>query len=166
MRYHNLDFLTNCWFTYSKNFFTLKSWKHLKDESNFDLKHIGLGSSFPEEFISTGGALRLPTTYENHIIQSHPFRDWVIGFLGYFWWFLRSYTAKTAIFKIWVFWVISMYSITLFVIDIHNIRCLEPFFYHFRTTLKFGGFWESTGSISWNLVIWQCQWCSGKKNSS
>jgi len=42
-------------------------------------------------------------------------RDWVIGFLGYFWWLMRSYIAKTEIFRIWVFWVISMHSITLFV---------------------------------------------------
>ena len=29
-------------------------------------------------------------------------------FLGYFWWFCQDYEAKTAIFKIWVFWVISI----------------------------------------------------------
>ena len=47
--------------------------------------------------------------------------------VGYFWWIMRSYIAKTAIFKIWVFWLISMYSITLYVIAIHDIRCLKPF---------------------------------------
>ena len=31
-------------------------------------------------------------------------------------------------------------------------RCLEPF-YHSMATLKFGGFWESTGSISRDLVF-------------
>ena len=38
-----------------------------------------------------------------------------------------DYKAKSAIFKIWVFWVISMYYITLCDIDMHNVRCLEPF---------------------------------------
>ena len=45
------------------------------------------------------------------------------------------YIAKTVIFKIWVFWVKTMHSITLYAIDIHNIRCLEPFlplFDHFK----------------------------------
>ena len=46
-----------------------------------------------------------------------------------------------------LFWVISMHSITLYVIDMHNIRCLKPF-YHSLTTLKFSGFWKQTGSIS------------------
>ena len=32
-----------------------------------------------------------------------------------------DYIAKSAIFKILVFWVISMHCITLFVIDLHNI---------------------------------------------
>ena len=76
----------------------------------------------------------------------------MIVFLGYFWWFCPDYKAKSVIFKIWVFWVISMYFITMFVIEIHNIRCLEPFF-HSMTTLKFGGFCFGTGSISWNLVV-------------
>ena len=40
-----------------------------------------------------------------------------------------------------------MHSITLYAIDIDKIRCLEPF-YHSKTTLKFGGFWDLTGSIS------------------
>ena len=31
--------------------------------------------------------------------------------------------------------------------------CLEPFYYS-MTTLKLGGFWESTRSLSWNLVLW------------
>ena len=39
-----------------------------------------------------------------------------------------DYIAKSAIFNIWVFWVISMHYITLYVRDIHNIRPLEPFF--------------------------------------
>ena len=63
-----------------------------------------------------------------------------------------DYIAKSAIFKIWVFWVISMHYITLFVIDIHNIRWLYPF-YHSMTTLKFGGFGFGTETISWNLVL-------------
>ena len=66
-------------------------------------------------------------------------------FLGVFWWFLRSYIAKTAIFKIWVFWVISMYSVTLFVIDIQNIRCLEPFlslYGHFEIRRILGINWQ------------------------
>ena len=45
-----------------------------------------------------------------------------------------------------------MYFITLYSIDIHNIRCLEQFF-HSMTGVIFGGFWDWTGSISWNLVI-------------
>ena len=45
-----------------------------------------------------------------------------------------------------------MHYITLFVIDIHNIRCFEPF-YHSMTTLKFGSIRFETGTISWNLVI-------------
>ena len=42
--------------------------------------------------------------------------EWSV-FVGCFWWFLRSYIAKTVIFNIWVFWVNSMYSITLYSID-------------------------------------------------
>ena len=38
------------------------------------------------------------------------------------------FKAKSAIFKIWVFWVISMQNITLYVIDIHKIRCFRTFF--------------------------------------
>ena len=49
--------------------------------------------------------------------------------------------AKSAIFKIWVLW---MHYITLYVVDIHDIRCLEPF-YHPMTTLKF-----------WNFLVWDC----------
>ena len=52
----------------------------------------------------------------------------------FFWLFLvisevgsPDYIAKSAIFKIWAFWVISMHFITLFVIEIDNIRCLGPF---------------------------------------
>ena len=35
--------------------------------------------------------------------------------------------SKIGDFQIGVFWVISMHYITLFVIDIDNIGCLEPF---------------------------------------
>ena len=52
----------------------------------------------------------------------------------------QDYVAKSAILKIWVFWVMSMHYITLCVIYIH-------------TTLKFGGFWDWTGSISWCQVF-------------
>ena len=62
-----------------------------------------------------------------------------------------DYIAKSAIFNIWVFWVISMHYITLFVIiDIHNVRT-------FFTTLS--PLWNSEvfslqlASISWNLVV-------------
>lgn len=43
-----------------------------------------------------------------------------------------------------------MSSITLYAIYIQNIRCLEQFF-HSMTGVKFGGFWDWIGSISWNL---------------
>ena len=33
--------------------------------------------------------------------------------------------AKSAIFKIWVFWVISMHYITLYVIDVHQLEVLS-----------------------------------------
>ena len=69
-------------------------------------------------------------------------RDWVIHFLGHFWWFLRSEAQiiyLTTIFKVQVFWVILMHYITLCVIDIHIVRCLEPV-YHSMTILIFGGF--------------------------
>ena len=54
-----------------------------------------------------------------------------------------GYIAESKIFKIRMFWMISMHHITLFVIDIHNIRCLEPFLPlhdHFENRR----FWEST----------------------
>ena len=76
--------------------------------------------------------------------------DRFLGYFGDYW--DHIYKAKTAIFKIWVFWVKTMHSITLYAIDIHNNRCLEPF-YHSMTTLNFGGFLFGTGSISWNLVL-------------
>ena len=39
----------------------------------------------------------------------------------------------------------------MYVIDTHNVRCLEPFFQS-MTTLKSRGFWDRTGIISGNLV--------------
>ena len=72
-------------------------------------------------------------------------RDWVIVFFGYFWWFCPDYIGKSAIFKIWVFWVISMYFITLYIIDIHNISCLEPFwplYGHFEISRFLGLNWQ------------------------
>ena len=45
-----------------------------------------------------------------------------------------------------------LHAITLQAIDIHNIRCLEPFL-PLYDHLKFWGFWDWTGNISWNRVI-------------
>ena len=62
--------------------------------------------------------------------------------------FLVISEVKIAIFKISVFLVISIHSFTLFVLDIHNIGCLEPYlplYGHFAIR-RF--FWESTCSIS------------------
>ena len=66
-----------------------------------------------------------PKIYHTYQIIEKTAIEW--SFLGYFWLFLRSYIAKTVVFNIWVFWVKTMHSITLHVIDIHNVRCLEPF---------------------------------------
>ena len=49
-----------------------------------------------------------------------------------------------------------MHYITFYVIDIHNIRFLEPFtslYDHWNLAV----FWFGTGSISWNLVLTQHQ---------
>ena len=40
----------------------------------------------------------------------------------FLWWFCPDYIAKSAIFKIWVFWVIFMYSITFFVSSLKYFR--------------------------------------------
>ena len=51
-------------------------------------------------------------------------------FFGYFWWFLRSgaqIKKRNRRFSKFESLVISMHYITLYVIDIHNNRCLEPF---------------------------------------
>ena len=56
-----------------------------------------------------------------------------------------SYIAKKAIFKISVFWVNSMYSSTLYSIDKHNIKCLEPFlplYGHFENWRFLGMYWQ------------------------
>ena len=45
-----------------------------------------------------------------------------------------------------------MHYITLYVIDIHNIRCLKPFF-PLYDYFEIWSFWDRTGSISWNLVL-------------
>ena len=52
-------------------------------------------------------------------------------FFGHLPWRIKDtppiYIAKSAIFKFWVFWVISMHLIILYVIDIHNVMCFKPF---------------------------------------
>ena len=56
-----------------------------------------------------------------------------------------DYIAKSAFFKIWVFWVISMHYITLFVIDLDNIRCWElflPLYDHFEIWRFLGPNWQ------------------------
>ena len=109
--------------------------------------------SFKSDQISrTWGFTMWHLKYTMLIKKNWENRDWVIGFLKYFWWFLRSYIVKTAIFKIWVFWAKTMHSITLYAIDIYNIRCFNHF-YHSMATLKIGGYWDWTGGISWNYVI-------------
>ena len=62
-----------------------------------------------------------------YLLKNSANRDWATGFSVIFEVRSPAYITKSAIFKIWVFWVISMHYITLFVIDIHNIRCLETF---------------------------------------
>lgn len=69
--------------------------------------------------------------------------DWVIVFLVISEVGRPDYIAKSAIFKIWVLWMISLHCITLFVIDIHNIRCLEPFL-PLHDHFEIRRFWEST----------------------
>ena len=56
-----------------------------------------------------------------YLLKNSANRDWATGFSVIFEVRSPAYITKSAIFKIWVFWVIFMHYITLFVIDKDNM---------------------------------------------